>query len=137
MSNGLLLDTCALIWMMEDATLASDAEAAILRSAEEGRLFLSPISAWEIGLLQAKGRLALKTEVEAWFAEALRTPGAVLAELSYSILARSTALPGDPPSDPADRIFIATGRMHQLSIVTRDRRILGYADAGYVSALAC
>jgi PIN domain nuclease of toxin-antitoxin system len=45
--------------------------------------------------------------------------------------------PGAPPRDPADRIVIATARALGLQLVTRDRAILAYADAGHVAAIPC
>jgi PIN domain nuclease of toxin-antitoxin system len=41
------------------------------------------------------------------------------------------------PRDPADRMVIATARALGLAVMTRDRAILGYAEAGHVQALAC
>jgi PIN domain nuclease of toxin-antitoxin system len=40
-------------------------------------------------------------------------------------------------NDPADRILIATARRMGMPIMTRDRRILGYAADGYLEAIAC
>ena len=46
----LLLDTCALIWIAQDAALEASAKLAIREAAVGGDLFVSPASAWEIGL---------------------------------------------------------------------------------------
>jgi PIN domain nuclease of toxin-antitoxin system len=40
-------------------------------------------------------------------------------------------------SDPADRLLVATARALGVPIVTRDRRILNYAKAGFVDAVPC
>jgi predicted nucleic acid-binding protein len=37
----------------------------------------------------------------------------------------------------ADRVIIATAREHGYRIMTRDRKILGYAEQGHVRAIAC
>jgi PIN domain nuclease of toxin-antitoxin system len=42
-----------------------------------------------------------------------------------------------PPRDPADRIIAATARAFDMTLVTRDRPLLDYADAGHLKALAC
>jgi PIN domain nuclease of toxin-antitoxin system len=60
-----------------------------------------------------------------------------LAELSPQILIASSFLPGDPPTDPADRIFAATAREYGYTLVTRDRPLLDYAEQGHLKALAC
>lgn len=123
--------------MMGGEYLSEESQIAIETAAARSAVYVSPISAWEIGLLQAKGRIVLRTGVEEWFAEALRTPGFAITELSVPILVRSTNLPGNPPPGPVDRILIATCRQHGLSIVTRDRKILAYAEQGYIAAVAC
>lgn len=100
-------------------------------------VLISPIAAWEIGRLVANGRLALPTSPEAWFEQFMRAPDVELADLAPSILIASSFLPGTPPKDPSDRIMIATARELGFTVVTRDRRILQYAAAGHVRALAC
>ena len=56
MADPLLLDTCAAIWVANDDPIgeeARDAIAAALRANDP--IYVSPISAWEIGLLAAAG----------------------------------------------------------------------------------
>jgi len=134
----LLLDTCAAIWISADAPLAAEVLQALGRAQEEGSpVLISPISAWEIGLLVANGRIALPTNPEAWFERLMQAPNVNLADMPPNVLIASSFLPGTPPKDPSDRIMIATAREQNLTIVTRDRRILNYAAAGHVRALAC
>ena len=135
--GGLLLDTCALIWVMTDDRLSEEARARIAEHGESGQLWLSPISAWEIATLSARGRLQLTMSPEDWFDAALATPGVALAELPPKVLVQSAFLPGSPPSDPADRIVLATARANDLTIVTRDAKILAYGRAGNARVLAC
>ncbi len=134
----LLLDTCAAIWIAENAPLADEAVQAIDQASDSGdSVLLSPISAWEIGLLVARGRLALPIGAQALFDQIIETPNVELAGLPPAVLIAASFLPGDPPSDPSDRIVIATAREQNLTVVTRDRQILKYAAAGHVLALAC
>jgi PIN domain nuclease of toxin-antitoxin system len=134
----LLLDTCAAIWVAENAPLADAAIQAIDQANDEGSpVLVSPISAWELGILVARGRVALPIDVQAWFDQLMDTPNVELAGLPPAVLIESSFLPGTPPKDPSDRIMIATAREQSLTIVTRDRRILNYAAAGHVHALAC
>jgi PIN domain nuclease of toxin-antitoxin system len=52
----LLPDTCAAIWISEEQPLASDALAALERGHRSGEfIYVSPITAWEIGLLISRG----------------------------------------------------------------------------------
>jgi PIN domain nuclease of toxin-antitoxin system len=134
----LLLDTCALIWGMNDDRLDDDAVAALDAASDLGQpVYLSPITAWEIGLLVARGRLTITSRPKSWFAEALEVTGTKLAALPPEVLIEASFLPGEPPADPADRIIIATAREFGMRIVTRDRAILSYAKVGHAMALEC
>ena len=53
------------------------------------------------------------------------------------LLVESSFLPGLVHNDPTDRIIIATARSKNLAIVTRDRAILTYAEAGFVKTVPC
>jgi PIN domain nuclease of toxin-antitoxin system len=54
-----LLDTCAVIWMAEEVPMASLALSAIRQAAAVESLLVSPVSAWEIGLLATRRRQPL------------------------------------------------------------------------------
>ena len=79
-----LLDTCAVIWLMSRATLAPASLTAI-RAAQTASLgvYISPFTAWEIGTLVAKGRLHLTLTPEVWFERVLALPGVRLAGLEH------------------------------------------------------
>ena len=138
MTTRLLLDTCAAIWIADDAAIASAAVSAIdASSADRQPIMVSPISAWEIGMLVSKGRLISTITPRDWFTRLAGRPEIALAPLGADILIDSSFLPGDVHNDPADRIIIATARALDLTVVTRDKAILDYANQGYVRALAC
>jgi PIN domain nuclease of toxin-antitoxin system len=113
--------------------LAPGARRAIL----DGDLNVSPISAWEIANLVRKNRMALTMPVAKWFRQALDAFGATTPELTIEVLAGSCELPGSPPTDPADRILIALARETRMVLVTRDKSILAYSQAGHVGTLVC
>jgi len=131
--SDLLLDTCAVLWLANGASLSAEARNAIA----EKELHVSPISAWEIANLVRKSRIALTLPVTKWFHQAVEKMQAGTPELTVEILANSCELPGLPPDDPADRIMIATAREANMVLVTRDNKILAYSRAGYVRTLAC
>ena len=101
------------------------------------RLFVSPITAWEIATLVAKARLVLDIGPDAWFDRFCALPGVAMAEIPPSALVASTTLPGVSPRDLADRILIATARAFGFKLVPRDREILEYGATGHVRVLAC
>jgi PIN domain nuclease of toxin-antitoxin system len=134
----LLLDTHAAVWITEDQPLASGAVEAIGAAYRTGStVFISAITAWEIGLLVSRNRLSLIARPERWFQRLLAIPGVRLADLSPDILIASSFLPGTPPRDPADRIILATARDLGATLITRDRLLLKYGEDGQVSTIPC
>lgn len=133
----LLLDTCALLWLTSRAPIAGPALAAILRAARDGKLFVSPISAWEIGMLVERGRLQLRVSPSMYVERTFKKRGFTTAPLTPEIAVASTMLPGPLRSDPADRMLVATARERGFRLVTRDRAILEYGGKGFVDVVAC
>jgi PIN domain nuclease of toxin-antitoxin system len=134
----LLLDTHAAIWLFEAMPLARAASDAIDAAYQSNAaLLVSPITAWEIGLLVSLRRIDLAATPQRWFRGLLDTPGVEMSELSPEILIAASFLPGKPPRDPADRILLATARELAATLVTRDRLLLAYAEEGNVSAVEC
>jgi PIN domain nuclease of toxin-antitoxin system len=135
--SPLLLDTNAAIWLSRDELKASASEKLDEAARAGVATYLSPITAWEIGLLVSRSRLSLGTTPQRWFTRILAMPNVHLAELSPDILIASSFLPGTPPRDPADRILLATAREVGATLVTRDRLLLKYGEDGQVSTIAC
>jgi PIN domain nuclease of toxin-antitoxin system len=134
----LLLDTCAAIWAAEGLVLSDEAMEALNEAHHKGaRVYVSPITAWEIGLLMARGRLTSLLEPKVWFSRLIDLQGVGLAEMTPDLLIASSYLPAEAPRDPADRIIVATARAYNYTLVTRDRVLLDYAEAGHLQAIAC
>ncbi|MGO9698452.1 MAG: type II toxin-antitoxin system VapC family toxin [Xanthobacteraceae bacterium] len=134
----LLWDTCAAIWIYEKARLSDPAVDAMSAAHREGvPAYVSPITAWEVGMLASRGRLQLLIRPERWFANLFDVPGVVLADLSPNVLIASSYLPGKPPKDPTDRILAATARELGATLITRDRALLAYGEQGHVATLEC
>jgi len=133
-----LLDTHIWIWWMigADPLRSSPARERIARAIDEESARVSVISLWEVGMLEAHKRISLTVDVETWTRQALSSPGLSLAPLTPDIALASSHLPGEIHGDPADRMLIATARSFGATLVTRDRRILEYSQAGHVTTLA-
>lgn len=114
----LLLDTHVLIWWDEGARLSRAAMTAI-RDADQ--VYVSAVSAWEIAIKTALGRLEPSRTV----AEATADSG--FEELPLR-LHHAEALAGLPRHhrDPFDRMLLAQARAERLTIVTRDRAFDAY-----------
>jgi PIN domain nuclease of toxin-antitoxin system len=133
-----LIDTCALIFLTAEGDGSQDATMAIQNAYQNGEaLYVSPISAWEIGLLVSKGRLRLSQSPHRWFELVMRRASLLLADMTTDVLVASSFLPDSPLRDPADKIIAATAREYDYTLLTRDRLLLSYADKGYLRAISC
>ncbi len=151
--STVLLDTCAMIFVANGEAIDPKAQQKIMAAATSGGILVSPVSAWEIGLLSGKKGIVFQPDPRTWFQSFLAYPGVRLTPLTPEIAIASSFLPPLPAAaltaigagpggsplrgDPADRLLIATARALDVPIVTRDRAILTYAQAGLVRAIAC
>ena len=137
MTRPILLDTCAAIWISQGEPLAEAASTALAEVDDKvGAVVVSPITAWEIGILVSRGRLALSRDPVDWFA-ALVAAGVELAPMAPNILIASSFLPGGALRDPADRILAATARSMNYRLMTRDQKLLDFGAAGHISVIPC
>lgn len=120
---GLLLDTCALLWLDADPGRLSSATRDAIDAAN--LVFVSAISAWEISLKEARGAFSLPQPVEEWFPAVLEAHDLRLAALDVSILIAANRLPFHH-RDLADRFIIATALHDGLTVVTGDQRFGAY-----------
>jgi PIN domain nuclease of toxin-antitoxin system len=133
----LLLDTHVWLWFaLGDAgRLAAPVRKKIEAAAHGGKLAVSAISVWEIGMLEAKGRIVLGSPCEKWVATALALPGLRLIGLEPEIAVASSRLPGEMHGDPADRILTSTARERDAVLATADERLVEYGKAGFMRVL--
>jgi PIN domain nuclease of toxin-antitoxin system len=122
----LLLDTCAFLWLVGQQQHLSETAKLIL-SKNSGSLFISAISAFEIGLKTQKGLLDLPMPVILWWRKATELHGINALSIDCDVAICATQL-SNLHRDPADRIIIATAMVHKLKIITPDRHIKSYSD---------
>ena len=122
----LLLDTCTLLWLAADRKKLSD-RAAELIGSHPGALFLSAISAFEIGVKHRKGGLELPMGAPEWIELALAHHGVTEVAVDCAIAAASTELPA-LHADPCDRIIVATALLRNLTILSPDPLLGQYPD---------
>jgi PIN domain nuclease of toxin-antitoxin system len=133
----ILLDTHAAIWSAE-RELSRETQRAIDDAAAHGSLLLSPVSAWEIGMLHTKGRLQVMVPIAEYVRSLFQKANAGIAELTADIALAATTLPGDPHGDPMDRMLIATAAAYGAEFMTHDAQIHAYAKrTKYVRCIAC
>ncbi len=133
---GLLLDTH--IWLRYlgiSGNLRSAALPALQAAEATGNLFLSVYSIWETAMLVRDGKLTLSTDIRLWTQQALALPGHSLLAFTPEIAIESVNLPEPVHKDPADRIIIATARVENLTLVTRDKQVLAFATRNHLPHL--
>jgi PIN domain nuclease of toxin-antitoxin system len=141
-ASAVLLDTCAVIWLANGDRMQKQALDAIVSAGLGDAIFVSPVSAWEVGLL-SRPRLSgpaapqFLPDPKAWFARVMAGPGIRPTPFTPDIAIDASHLPEDPHGDPADRLIIATARRLGIAVVTRDARILAYARRGHLTAIRC
>ena len=133
-----LLDTCAAIWLMAGDKLADLAIKKIEEAAENNiPILVSPVTAWEVGMLSSKGRLPLSHGPLHWYEDLIGLSQITETELSPKIMIGSSFLGTNVPPDPFDRLIISTARNYDATIITRDKKILDFATIGGYKILNC
>ncbi len=139
--EAVLLDTCAAIWLANGDVLPAPVLAAIMAAALSAGAFVSPVSAWEVGMLSkprgSRAALQFLPDPKTWFARLMAGPGIHEATLTPAIAVDASYLPGNLHGDPADRLLVATARHLGVPLVTRDSKLIAYAGQGFVRVLAC
>lgn len=135
--RGVLLDTCALIWFATESKLRESALEAIFNAAMDQGVFVSTVSAWEIGMIAKHRSPQFLLDPKAWFESFMVKDGIRPAPLTSAIAIDSIYLPDPLHGDPGDRLLIATARHLGFPIVTRDRKIEAYAELGHVGMIRC
>ncbi len=115
-----LLDTHVLLWWLSDHQSLT-AKAAVAIKDGENVIFVSAVTAWEISIKRALGKLKAPAELE----EVLESNS--FQQLPISI--RHGVVAGNLPrhhDDPFDRMLIAQAQTEQLTIITHDIRMEQY-----------
>lgn len=121
---NVLLDTHVwLWWLISDTRLPPLERRALDEAAEAGRTRLSAISLWEAQMLHAKGRLDLPLPFGEWLRRAADSRVVTVAPLDVSVVAAIDDLPGTFHGDPADRVIVATARVHNWPLASHDAAI--------------
>jgi PIN domain nuclease of toxin-antitoxin system len=134
--SKLLLDTHILIWSLTKSDeLSSEVKEAIKLAKANKNLYLSSISLWEIAMLAQKQRISVYRRIADFLQTIENIRGLNILQITANIAAESVTLTGDIHNDPADRIIIASCREISATLVTRDQKILDWANLGHIKIL--
>ena len=118
---NLLLDTCTLLWWVNNDELSASAADAI--ADPENRVWVSAASVWEISIKTAIGKLAMHGDLDSIIDEDFE---------HLPITAAHGRLAGRLPRhhrDPFDRMLIAQAQQEGFTLATRDSNIKKYGTA--------
>ena len=136
MNNSLVLDTHALIWIINgNESLNKKAVKLITDITSDGNLIVPAISFWEISMLEQKQKIKFSTPINSWIEDLLDLPYIKIAHLTPEVSMESCNLPGEFHGDPADRMIVATARLLDAPLVTRDKKIIKYAKTSYLNII--
>ena len=134
----MLLDTHTMLWLDQGILLRRHAVEQIEIARSDDRLWISPISIYEVARLHERGRADIGIEPAEWVGRFTRQYGIRVSRTTIGIALDAGNLPRLDHRDPLDRLLIATARHLEVPIVTRDRAILDYArETGEVAVVAC
>jgi PIN domain nuclease of toxin-antitoxin system len=86
-------------------------------------------------LLAWRGRIVLGKSIGLWLDEALADPGPHHRSSESANRGRKLRSTRRISSRPADRLIVATARVANAILMTRDHRILDYAARGHLTAI--
>jgi PIN domain nuclease of toxin-antitoxin system len=121
----LLLDTHVWLWAATQPENLGKNTRAVLVDRRNNRT-VSAASVLEIARLAAGGQILLSTPAKKWIDESVETLMLDHLPITGDIAIEAYLLPASFHRDPADRLLVATARIHNLVLVTADERILGY-----------
>ena len=121
----LLLDTCTFLWIASDlARLSKTCSEAYLNNNNE--CYLSSVSAWEISIKYAAGKLSLAERPDVFVPTAREASRIDCLQIDEECALLAGRLP-KIHSDPFDRLLVAQAIVHGMTILTTDPEIAKYS----------
>jgi len=118
----LLIDTCALIWLL---TEERPLPARIRSALADADVMVSAVSAWEIAIKYAKGGLHLNEPPDRLVPAARARYGFAALPIDEESALHIGKLPA-LHADPFDRMLVSQAIVHGLTIVTPDPLVTQY-----------
>jgi PIN domain nuclease of toxin-antitoxin system len=129
-----LLDTHVLLrWFAGSNELSARQRRAVAASSAREPLLISDISFWEVATLHELGRIRLSIPLRDWLERVAGLPEVRRLGISPAVAAEVATLPATFHRDPADRIIVASARVHSAWLMTNDKRIVASRLAPTIS----
>jgi len=121
---NLLLDTHVWLWMELAPKRLGSKTRKILENTSNDLAF-SVVSAWEIILKSARGRLELPMDASEYLRTRLKRSGTVILPVALEHVLAVASLE-ERHRDPFDRLLLAQALVESRTFVTADVRLLDY-----------
>lgn len=118
---NLLLDTCVLLWWLDDPTTLLSKEASTAIKEPDNRIIVSVVSSWEIAIKKALGKLESPDNLK----EMITDSEFELIPIDYEHVWQVKDLPHHH-RDPFDRLLVSQATVENLTLVTRDSYLEAY-----------
>lgn len=116
-----LLDTHALVWAFEGGQALGSKSRKALQEAGAADLAISDLTLLELALLIERGKIVCRVGVADCLSEAERQCCVLPVTSRIAAMAAGLDL---VQGDPFDRVIVATAKEHDLTLITKDRRIV-------------
>ncbi|MEX0874596.1 MAG: type II toxin-antitoxin system VapC family toxin [Actinomycetota bacterium] len=122
--TGFLLDTHIWLWHLRGVAGLPPTLRSLIEAPRDP-LWLSPISIWEVALLQRRGRIDLRVPVRRWVERSMAELPLLEAPVNHEVAIVSEEIEL-PHGDPADRFIAATALVYDLTLLTADRNMTAH-----------
>ena len=123
----LLLDTCCLLWALQDVHRLSPTALRALKDPEN-TLSVSVLSFWEISIKASLGKLGLQGRVPEDFPKIVEDAGWSILPLDPIVVASSGRLPRIAHHrDPFDRLLVWQAICGDFALLSRDNAMSIYS----------
>ncbi len=119
----IVLDTCALLWWSLDPDELSSAALKALSKMEQSKDGItSAMAIWEIAIKVKNQKLDLGIPLSKYINRVQQSDVVKIVAVETDLLVESVNLKWSH-RDPVDRIMVALASFHDVSIITRDKKI--------------
>jgi PIN domain nuclease of toxin-antitoxin system len=120
-----LADTHVLLrWFAGHKGLSASQRRIVNAASARDPLLVSDVSLWEVATLHELGRVRLHLPLRDWLERLVTMAQVERTGISPAVAAEVAALPSTFHRDPADRIIVASARVHGARLLTQDARII-------------
>jgi PIN domain nuclease of toxin-antitoxin system len=87
-------------------------------------------------MLKFKKRINIYEPVKDFLESIANINGLFIKDITPEVAAESVSLMDAFHGDPADRIIVATAKCYGATLLTRDQKILSWANLGHIKSLS-